>query len=120
MTSYVLCKTGSLAVFKVTTRDQGHYKGPSGAFVTYCDISKGALQLYHEKRCFARRIEMINISMQICSSRAKFMLLTDSLVPTDFPRVRPSSLWRPVTVEQLWLGHSGNYSQKQGFKLKAK
>ena len=30
---------GSLAVFKVTTRDQGHYKGPSGAFVTYCNIS---------------------------------------------------------------------------------
>ena len=30
---------GSLAVFKVTARDQGHYKGPSGAFVTYCDIS---------------------------------------------------------------------------------
>ena len=30
---------GSLAVFKVTARDQGHYKGPSGAFVTYCNIS---------------------------------------------------------------------------------
>ena len=29
----------SLAVFKVTARDQGHYKGPSGAFVTYCNIS---------------------------------------------------------------------------------
>ena len=28
--------SGSLAVFKVTARDQGHYKGPSGAFVTYC------------------------------------------------------------------------------------
>ena len=27
--------SGSLAVFKVTARDQGHYKGPSGAFVTY-------------------------------------------------------------------------------------
>ena len=39
MASYVLCKTGSLAVFKVTARDQGHYKGPSGAFVTYCNIS---------------------------------------------------------------------------------
>ena len=39
MTSYVLCKTGSLAEFKVTARDQGHYKGPSGAFVTYCNIS---------------------------------------------------------------------------------
>ena len=39
MTSYVLCKTGSLAVFKVTARDQGHYKGHSGAFVTYCNIS---------------------------------------------------------------------------------
>ena len=30
---------GSLAVFKVTARDQGHYKGPSGTFVTYCNIS---------------------------------------------------------------------------------
>ena len=30
---------GSLAVFKVAARDQGHYKGPSGAFVTYCNIS---------------------------------------------------------------------------------
>ena len=30
---------GSLAVFKVTARDQGHYKGPSGAFITYCNIS---------------------------------------------------------------------------------
>ena len=29
----------SLAVFKVTARDQGHYKGPSGAFVTYCNMS---------------------------------------------------------------------------------
>ena len=31
--------SGSLAVFKVTARDQGHYKGPSEAFVTYCNIS---------------------------------------------------------------------------------
>ena len=31
--------SGSLAVFKVTARDQGHYKGPSGAFVTYGNIS---------------------------------------------------------------------------------
>ena len=31
--------SSSLAVFKVTARDQGHYKGPSGAFVTYCNIS---------------------------------------------------------------------------------
>ena len=29
----------SLAVFKVTARDQGQYKGPLGAFVTYCNIS---------------------------------------------------------------------------------
>ena len=28
--------SGFLAVFKVTARDQGHYKGPSGAFITYC------------------------------------------------------------------------------------
>ena len=31
--------SGSLAVFKVTARNQGHYKGRSGAFVTYCNIS---------------------------------------------------------------------------------
>ena len=31
--------SGSLAVFKVAARDQGHNKGPSGAFVTYCNIS---------------------------------------------------------------------------------
>ena len=31
--------SGSLAVFKTIARDQGHYKGPSGAFVTYCNIS---------------------------------------------------------------------------------
>ena len=31
--------SGSLAVFKVTARDQGHYNRPSGAFVTYCNIS---------------------------------------------------------------------------------
>ena len=31
--------SGSLAVFKDTARDHGHYKGPSGAFVTYCNIS---------------------------------------------------------------------------------
>ena len=31
--------SGSLAMFKVTARDQGHHKGPLGAFVTYCNIS---------------------------------------------------------------------------------
>ena len=31
--------SGSLAVFKVTARDHGYYKGPSAAFVTYCNIS---------------------------------------------------------------------------------
>ena len=42
--------SGSLAVFKVTARDQGHFKGPSGAFVTYCNISCFQWQktgLYH-------------------------------------------------------------------------
>ena len=39
------CESGALPIalrgpaFKVTVRDQGHYKGPSGAFVTYCNIS---------------------------------------------------------------------------------
>ena len=37
---------GSLAVFKVTARDQGHYKGHSGAFVTYCNISCFSLIFY--------------------------------------------------------------------------
>ena len=40
--------SGSLAVLKVTARDQGHYKGPSGAFVTYCNISYFIYQLYQE------------------------------------------------------------------------
>ena len=31
--------SGSLAVFKVIARDQGQYKGLSGAFVTNCNIS---------------------------------------------------------------------------------
>ena len=36
---------GSLAVFKVTARDQGHYKGHLGTFVTYCNISCFLLDL---------------------------------------------------------------------------
>ena len=32
-------RLSSLAVFKIIARDHGHYKGPSGAFVTYCNIS---------------------------------------------------------------------------------
>ena len=58
--------SGSLAMFKVTARDQGHYKGPSGAFVTYCNffffllffflnfflqLQKSPSQL-HERKCF--------------------------------------------------------------------
>ena len=43
---------GSLAVFKVTARDQGHFKGPSGAFVTYCNIS-----------CFYLSEGMVNCKM---------------------------------------------------------
>ena len=31
--------SGSLAVFKVTATDQGHNKGPSGAFFAHCNIS---------------------------------------------------------------------------------
>ena len=31
--------SGSLAVFKVIARDQDHYKGPSGTFVTYSNLS---------------------------------------------------------------------------------
>ena len=39
--------SGSLAVFKVIARDQGHYKGPSGAFVTYCNISCFILKMVY-------------------------------------------------------------------------
>ena len=38
--------SGSLAMFKVTARDQGHYKGPSGAYVTCCNISCLSILLY--------------------------------------------------------------------------
>ena len=41
---------GSLAVFKVTARDQGHYNGHSGAFVTYCNISCFLLDLVISQR----------------------------------------------------------------------
>ena len=41
---------GSLAVFKVTARDQGHYKGPLGAFVTYCNIS--CFTVANNRGCF--------------------------------------------------------------------
>ena len=62
MTSYVLCKTGSLAVFKVTARDQGHYKGPSGAFVTYCNISCFLLFFFiFLKKCVQDTDGMANI-----------------------------------------------------------
>ena len=33
-------------MFKVTARDQGRYKGPSGAFVTYCNISCFLIEIY--------------------------------------------------------------------------
>ena len=44
---------GSLAVFKVTARDQGHYKGHSGAFVTYGNITclASLLMLSDTLRC---------------------------------------------------------------------
>ena len=40
---------GSLAVLKVTARDQGRYKGHLGAFVTYCNISCILLSLEENK-----------------------------------------------------------------------
>ena len=42
--------SGSLAVFTVTARDQGHYKVPSGAFATYCNIS--CFQTYFQINSF--------------------------------------------------------------------
>ena len=41
-------------MFKVTARDQGHYKGPSGAFVTYCNISCFFLiNFFKDKYCLS-------------------------------------------------------------------
>ena len=42
----------SLAVFKVTARDQGQYKGPSGAFVTHCNIS-----------CFIQELDLLSFAV---------------------------------------------------------
>ena len=39
--------SGSLAVFKVTARDQGHYKGPLGTFITYSNLSCVSLSKPH-------------------------------------------------------------------------
>ena len=50
---------GSLAVFKVTARDQGHYKGPSGAFVTYCNIS-----------CFFLLFKVLPVMEEHCSKNS--------------------------------------------------
>ena len=44
-------RSGSLAVFKVTARDQDHYKGPLGAFVTYCNISCLKYSIYMYYKC---------------------------------------------------------------------
>ena len=41
-------------MFKVKARDQGHYKGPSGAFVTYCNIS-----------CFSKATEAIVVKFHL-------------------------------------------------------
>ena len=41
--------SGSLAVLKVTARDQSHYKGPLRAFVTYCNISCFLQNLFNLK-----------------------------------------------------------------------
>ena len=39
-------------MFKITARDQGHYKGPSGTFVTYCNISCLLLSFEENKALF--------------------------------------------------------------------
>ena len=54
--------SSSLAVFKVTDRDHGHYKGPSGAFVTYCNISC----LFYELVLFLKFIQMLSIPLTCC------------------------------------------------------
>ena len=73
MTTYVLCKTGSSAVFKVTARDQGHYKGPMGAFVTYCNISCFFLSFLYlpyffvyktEHFYFSKNLKYLNLSYE--------------------------------------------------------
>ena len=63
-------------MFKVTARDQGHYKGPSGAFVTYCNIScsyiisiflhfhhplRFSLEYLPDKSCY-----IVNMAISIC------------------------------------------------------
>ena len=59
---------GSLAVFKVTARDQGHYKGHSGAFVTYCNISCLLLSFEEYKaRCFMGILCLAEDSHEISS-----------------------------------------------------
>ena len=46
--------SGSMPVFKVTTRVKGQFKGPwlvgGGAFVTYCNISCFFLNLDHKEK----------------------------------------------------------------------
>ena len=57
---------GSLAVFKVTARDQGHYKGHSGAFVTYCNIS-----------CFFIKIATVTLTLALeCYNLILFKILS--------------------------------------------
>ena len=47
---------GSLPVFKVTARDQGHDKGASGAFVTYCNISCFYAEIFSKTFLFCTEI----------------------------------------------------------------
>ena len=60
-------------MFKVTARDQGHYKGHSGAFVTYCNIS-----CFQFKLKYAMRIQV----KVMCKVSAK---LADTLHMTCDP-----------------------------------
>ena len=47
-------------MFKVTARDQGHYKGPSGAFVTYCNISCFLFQPCTSQDCVKESAYILN------------------------------------------------------------
>ena len=69
--------SGSLAVFKVTARDQGHYKGPSGAFVTYCNIS-----CFFVFFCFvslSRTIKVYLVNVQPPSQKGKGTIILEAM-----------------------------------------
>ena len=91
MTSYVLCKTGSLAVFKVTARDQGHYKGPSGAFVTYYNISCFSLSFFLFLADCLYLTKLLKEPLNPKQKTTKLLNLADILICFNFGIVLPGN-----------------------------